>query len=116
MFKMPTDNWGPKERLDWQVAVARNLRWSQFTMQGFIFAAAGVFDVTVTAALDDARLAGLRIGMPVTVSPSSTLAASVIVGAAWVATNDTLSMRIVNVSAVPVNQAAATWSYFGVLL
>jgi hypothetical protein len=116
MLAVPSANWGDVEKLKWQIAVSKGLRWSPFTMEAFLFGGAGVFDVTVTAALDDVRLTGLRVGMPVTVSPHPSLAASVIVPHAWVANDDELTMRIVNVSAVPVNEPSRTWSYFGVLL
>lgn len=116
MFRVPSAHWSDTERHKWSVDVAVKLRWNQFTFPAFISNVAGNLDVNVTAAIDDVRLQGLRVGMPVTVSPDPTLDAAMAVGGAWVAANDSLTVRLVNVTGAVVNQPSSTWSYFGVIL
>jgi hypothetical protein len=62
-----------------------------------------------------AELKGLRVGQPVFVSPPSTINAGIVFGGAWVATDDTLTIRLGNVTAGPINPASGTWAFQGVI-
>jgi len=72
-------------------------------------------DTTLTTS-DDPKLVGLRVGMPITVSPPSTIDAGIVVGPAWVATDDTLTIRLGNATAGAINPVTGTWAYFGMVI
>jgi hypothetical protein len=116
MFRVPTEKWTDKERLKWMISVALGVRWNQFTWDPPSVGANSTVDTTLTAASNDVRLTGLRIGMPVNVTPPGTLNAGLAVGGSWVAANDSITIRLVNVTAAPIDAPSSTWSYFGVIL
>lgn len=69
-------------------------------------------DTTLTTS-DDEVFTGLRVGQAVYVTPPSTLDSGLVVGAAWVATDDTLTIRLANVTGVGINAAEGTYSFDG---
>ena len=71
-------------------------------------------DIVFTTADSDV-FKGLRVGMQISVTPPSTLDAVLIVSAAWVATDDTLTVRIDNYTASAINAASGTFAYEGIL-
>lgn len=116
MLTVPSANWGESERLKWSVALAKALRWNVFTWNPPAIPATTAVDTTLSAAVDDVRLTGLRTGMPVFVTSTTILAGGLFCAGAWVPANDSLTVRLVNVTAAPIDPASATWSYFGVIL
>lgn len=115
MLKVPTSHWQDPERLKWMVDISTRLRWNQFTWDPPNVGANSTVDTTLTAA-NLVTLTGLRAGMNVTVTAPSTLPAGIAVGGQWVATDNTLTIRLVNVTAAPIDPASGTWAYLGVLL
>jgi hypothetical protein len=75
---------------------------------------ASTVDTTLTTSDADV-VKGLRVGQPVYVSPPSTINAGIICGGAWVATDDTLTIRLGNVTAGGINPASGTWAFQGVV-
>jgi len=59
-------------------------------------------------------LQGLRPGMHVTITPPSSVTAG-IMGWAWVAADDTLTIRLANVTAGAIDLGSGEWSFMGVL-
>lgn len=57
-------------------------------------------------------LAGLVAGMPVTVTPPSSLTAGIIVQA-WVSATDELTISLTNITASPIDMGSATWGFMG---
>lgn len=72
-------------------------------------------DTTLTSASYPA-VKGLRVGMPVFVTPPATLNSGLLVGAAWIATDDTLTIRLRNVTGGSIDQASGTWAFFSWIL
>jgi hypothetical protein len=71
-------------------------------------------DTTLTSATVPA-LTGLRIGQPVAVSPPSALNSGIVVAGAWVAADDSLTIRLGNLTAGAINPASGTWAFQGVI-
>src|SRR5688572_9410149 len=74
--------------------------------------AATTVDTTLTTT-DGEQLEGLRVGQAVHVTPPSTLDSGIVCGGAWVATDDTLTIRLGNVTAGAINPTSATWAFDG---
>jgi hypothetical protein len=72
-------------------------------------------NTTVDATVTDDALTGLRAGQPVYVTPPSTLDAGLVCGGAWVAADDSITIRLGNVTASPINPASGTWAFQGVI-
>lgn len=70
----------------------------------------------VTTALDAATypaLSGIVAGMPVSVTPPSSLTAGIIVQG-WVSADDELTISLTNITAGAIDMASATWGFLGV--
>lgn len=87
-------------------------KFGSFTWDAPSIAANTTVDTALTTT-DAAVLKGLRAGMAVTVSPPSTLDTGLVVGAAWVATDDTLTIRLGNLTGSAINPASGTWAFYG---
>lgn len=73
---------------------------------------ASTVDTTLTTT-DAPVLEGLRVGMAIFVSPPSTLDAGLVFGGAWVAADNTLTIRLGNVTAGGINPVSGIWSFEG---
>lgn len=71
-------------------------------------------DTTLTTTTVPA-LTGLRAGQFVHVTPPSTIDAGLIWGA-FVASDNSLTIRLVNVTGSPINPASGTWAFDGKLV
>lgn len=116
-FSMPTpqDNQNDKETFRFLRELWNRLRFSAFTWNPPNVGATSTVDTTLTTA-DAAELAGLRVGMAIHVTPPSTITAGLNVASAWVATDDTLTIRLYNSTAGGINLGSTTWNYMGVIL
>ena len=76
--------------------------------------AASTVDTTLTTS-DSMDLSGLRAGMSVSVSPPSAIDSGLGWGAI-VATDDTLTIRLVNATALGINAASGTWAFHGMVI
>lgn len=72
-------------------------------------------DTTLTTSTAPA-LKGLRAGQAVYVSPPSAINAGIVCGGAWVASDDTLTIRLGNVTAGAINPVSGTWAFQGVVI
>lgn len=70
---------------------------------------------TVDTVLTDDVFTGLRVGMPIFVSPPATIDTG-IVSTARCDVNNQLTIRLMNVTAAPINPASGDWSFMGVML
>lgn len=70
---------------------------------------------TVDTTLTTSEFTGLRVGQPVYVTPPSAIDSGIVLGGAWVATDDTLTIRLGNVTAGAINPASGTWAFQGVI-
>lgn len=93
----------------------RGRTFGSFTWNPPSVGAATTVDTTLTTT-EAASLKGLRAGQPVYVTPPSTLDAGLGVAGAWVATDDTLTVRLMNATAAPINPGSATWAFHGKVL
>ena len=111
---VPQDRWKEREVFSFLREVWRRMKFASFTLDLPSIAGNTTVDVTLTTTDDDAGT-GLRAGMPIHVTPPSTLDAGLVVSAAWVATDDTLTVRVDNITGGAINAASGTWSYMGAL-
>lgn len=113
---VPMDSWGADSREFWQWQ--REIRRA-FSARGAIawnapsIPAASSVD-TVLDSVSYAVLQGLRAGMHVVVTPPSTIDAGLVWGG-FVAADDTLTIRLTNVTAGAIDPASGTWKFMGVL-
>jgi hypothetical protein len=73
---------------------------------------------TVDTSLDTSttpEVEGLRAGQPVSVSPPSTIDGGLMWGA-YVAADDTLTIRLGNLTGGAINPVSGTWSFSGMVL
>jgi len=87
-------------------------KFDSFTWNPPSIGATTTVDTTLTTT-DAPQVIGLRVGQAVYVSPPYTLDAGLVFGGAWVATDDTLTIRLGNVTASPINPASGTWAFSG---
>lgn len=110
---LPQATWGDRERLDFFKEIVTRLKFASFTFDPANVTAGTTLTTVLTTATVPAVL-GLRAGMPIHVTPGPNITSGVVVDG-FVATADTLSVRIVNTTAVDVNLTAATWAFMGIL-
>lgn len=110
----PLDKWQDRELFIFFREIYTRLKFDNFTWNPPNVPANSTVDTTL-ATSDDARLKGLRVGMAVTVSPPATLDAGIIYGGAWVFADDTLTIRLANVTGAGINPVTGVWSYFGMV-
>lgn len=91
----------------------RHRTFGTFTWNPPNVPASSTVDTTLTTSTVP-ELKGLRAGQPVYVSPPSSIDAGV--GAvAWCPADDQLTIRLLNVTAGPINPASGTWAFQGVI-
>jgi len=112
----PTLDWPLRLLLEWANGLARRHISGSFTWNPASINATTTADTTLSDLSTYPALKGLRAGHPITVTPPSDLNAGLIIGAAWVGTDDTLTIRLRNVSASPVDQGSGTWQFFQLLI
>lgn len=93
----------------------RHRTFGSFTWDPPNVPGATTVDTTLTTTNADV-LKGLRVGQAVYVTPPSAINAGIVCGGAWVATDDTLTIRLGNVTAVAINPASGTWAFQGVVI
>lgn len=108
-------SWKPRDLYGFLREVfTRNRTFATFTWNPPNIPAASTVDTTLTTT-DAAELKGLRVGQPVYVTPPSAIDSGIVLAGAWVATDDTLTIRLGNVTAGGINPASGTWAYQGVI-
>jgi len=111
----PQDRWSDRETFSFLREIHTRFKHGSFTWNPPSVGANTTVDTTLTTS-DAAVLEGLRAGMAVTVTPPSTLDTGLTVGGAWVATDDTLTIRLGNLTAGAINPASGTWVFMGVIV
>lgn len=89
--------------------LAASFTWNPPNVPG-----ASTVDTTLVAPLFP-TLGGLVAGMPIYVTPPSSLNPG-LTATAWVAADNTLTVRLANVTAGPIDPVAGTWSFLGVII
>lgn len=112
---LPQGRWSDLEREAFFRDIYRRLNGASFTWNPPSIGANTTVDTTLTTT-DAPEVKGLRVGQAVSVTPPSTLDAGLAVSGAWVATDNTLTIRLANVTASPINPASGTWAYHGRLV
>ncbi len=112
---LPQERWSDAERAMFLREIYRRSTFSSFTWNPPNVPAASTVDTTLTTT-DAAELKGLRVGQAVYVSPPSTLDAGVVYGGAWVADDNTLTIRLGNVTAGAINPVSGTWAFQGTVI
>lgn len=108
----PQDNtWKEREVLYFLREIHRRVKFGSFTFDPGSVGAGTALDTTVTG---DA-FTGLRAGMAIVVTPPSNINAGLGV-TAWVPADDTLTIRLLNVTAGALNPGSATWAFAGVMI
>ena len=113
----PQDTWKPDSREAFQFfrEIYTRTKFGSFTWNPPSVGAAATVDTTLTVT-DAPDVKGLRAGQAVYVTPPSDLLAGLVVGAAWVATDDTLTIRLGNVTAGALNADSGTWAFAGMVI
>jgi hypothetical protein len=108
------EKWDDRERAYWFRELGTRLKFNSFTWNAPNVGANSTVD-TVLAIADAAQVDGLRVGMAIQVTPPATIDAGLI-GWAWVATDNELTIRLVNTTGGGINPASGTWSFIGILV
>lgn len=110
----PIDRWSDKEKVYFMREVWTRAKFGAITWDPPNVPATSAVATTLAAA-SYPTVRGLRVGMPIRVTPPSTLDDAISVEA-WVATDDTLTIRLKNTSGVGVDMASGTWAFAGTVL
>jgi hypothetical protein len=94
--------------------VMTRLRFGSFTWNPDPVPANSVLETTLTSASVTA-LTGLRAGMAIHVTPPATIDDSIDI-LAYVAADDSLTVRLKNTSGSPVDIGETTWGFHGVVI
>lgn len=113
-FSPPLDNWSDREKTSLLRDLARRVIVDSFAWDPGSVSANSYLDTTLTAASYPA-VTGLRAGMWIALTPPAGLNAGLLF-TAWVATDNTLTIRLRNLTGSPVDTSSGTWSLLGVLL
>lgn len=117
-FKLsPQEAWSDRELRRWFRDLHIRAKWGTFQVSRSGVEANATTDQTITAAAQPI-LTGLRVGMYVHVSPPPTLDAGLVVGGAWVAADDSITIRLGNLTTGAIGSwegDAETWAFWGFL-
>ncbi len=108
----PRDNASDQEWRDFMRELNSRLLCDTFTWDPGSISANTVAATTLTAASYPA-LQGLRTTMVVTVTPPDDLDSGLRLLHCTCATDDTLTIRLENVTGSPIDQGSGTWQYSG---
>jgi len=103
-----------KEHMNWLRELAKALntvKSGSFTWDPPNVGGGATVSTTLTSATI-AALAGMTSGMPVHVTPPSTITAGLVVQA-WVPANDSLTISLTNVTGGAIDEPSATWAFLG---
>lgn len=109
----PQDRWEERELFRFFREIYNRNFFNTFTWDPPSVGAGATVDTTLTSATVP-ELTGLRAGMPISITPPSTVDSS-IMGWAWVAADDSITIRLRNFSGSPVNMSSGTWAFMGIL-
>ena len=110
----PLDRWTLTDVVRFLKEVWVTQKSGSFTWNPPNVPAASTVDTVLTTS-DGGGLAGLRAGMSVSVSPPSSIDSGLGWGA-FVASDNTLTVRLVNVTAGGINPASGTWAFHGTVI
>lgn len=111
---LPQDNWKERDTYVFLREVWTRIKADTFTWDPPNLASGVTTDTTLTST-DASQLAGLRAGMPIFVTPPSTLNSGLVVAGAWVPSDDQLTIRIYNSNGSATNPLSGTWGFGGFL-
>ena len=111
-FSAPRENWTEKEQRATVRDLATRIVSDRFTWTPPSVPANSTVDTSIAAATYPS-VTGLRSGAAVTVTPPSALDAGITV-TAW-AGDDSITIRLCNLTASPVAPAAGVWAFLAVL-
>lgn len=111
----PQDTWKDSERMQFLREFYTRLKFGSFTWNPPSIGANTTVDTTLTTS-DSQEFSGLRAGMAVVVTPPSTLDTGISCGGAYVANDSTLTIRLANNTAAPINPTTATWLFMGMVV
>lgn len=108
----PLESWSDKDlHIFLRELFTRYRTFGSFTWNPPNVPAASTVDTTLTTS----EFTGLRVGQPVFVTPPSAIDSGIVLAGAWVATDNTLTIRLGNVTAGAINPASGTWAFQGVI-
>lgn len=112
----PLDTWGADGKQTWRFLreVWARAKFNTFTWDPPNVPANSTVDTMLTSAAVP-TLDGLRVGQAVTVSPPASFNAGLVIGGAWVVTDNSLTIRLGNITGVGINAASGTWTFQGVV-
>ena len=113
---LPQDNWVGGENSDFFREVYQRHRcFGTFTWTPPSVAAGATSDTTLTSGAYP-TIRGTRAGMAIHVTPPSTITAGLHVTGCWVATDNTITVRLYNSTGGAIALASATWAFDGVIV
>jgi hypothetical protein len=108
---LPQDQWKEREISSFLREIHTRWKCDTFTWDPPNVPANSVVSTTLTT-VDASTVKGLRAGMPIQVTPPSDIADGLSV-TAWVATDNTLTIRLRNHTGGAIDQASGTWGFIG---
>lgn len=106
--------WQERDLFAYYREIYRRMKFGSFTWNPANVPANSTVDTTLTTT-DSADIDGLRDGMAISVTPPSNITAGIVWGA-WVANDDTLTVRLVNVTGSGIDLGSGTWAFQGMVL
>jgi hypothetical protein len=111
----PQDTWGQGEMWTFLREIYTRNKFASFVWDPPNVPATSTVDTTLTTA-DSEEFLGLRAGQSVTVTPPATFDSGLMVASVWVGTDDTLTIRLANVTGGDIDPATDTWAFHGVMI
>ncbi len=104
----------PEAWAKWLREVYTRTKFGSFTWNPPNVPAASTVD-TVLTTTDSMDIQGLRVGQSVSITPPSSIDAG-LGWCAFVATDDTLTVRLVNATVGAINPTSAAWTFHGMVI
>lgn len=111
---LPQERWKDSERFTFFREIYQRAKFGTVTWNPPSVPANSTVD-TVLTTTDSGELTGLRAGMAIAVTPPSAISAGLGWGA-FVASDSTLTVRLVNATAAPIDPASGAWTFNGMVI
>jgi hypothetical protein len=113
----PKENQNPRERVAFELEIWTRLKFGSFSWTPPLVGATttSTFVAADGGTINTREVIGLRVGMPIKVTPPAVMTNGLSVDAV-VLTNDALTIAVANTSAGGLTPPAGSWSFMGVVI
>ena len=110
---VPQDRWKEVELFSFlRELFVRGRCFGSFAWNPANVPANSTVDTTLTTVIAP-QLKGLRVGMAIVVTPPATINSGLVCAGAWVAADDTITIRLANITGSGIDLAEGTWAFMG---